>query len=496
MALDYLLLSSAILIILSIAFAKLFQNLGLPTLILFLALGMLAGSEGIGGIYFDDASIAQSIGIIALIFILFSGGLDTNISDVKPVFIPALSLATIGVFLSAIIVGSIAAFVLDIDIKYGLLLGAIVSSTDAAAVFNVLRTKNVNLKKNLKPLLELESGSNDPMAIFLTIGLIQLISEPSTGFGTLMWLFIKQFGLGIIVGLSMGRLIVYLLNKIKFDYDGIYPVLFLGYAGMVYSFTNIIGGSGFLAVYLAGLTIGNREFLHKKSLKRFFDGLAWLSQIGMFLTLGLLVFPSHILAVTSAGLILSAVLMLIARPVSVFVSLLFTNINVKEKLFTSWVGLRGAVPIILATFPLLAGVEYADLIFSIVFFIVLTSALLQGWSLSFAAKVLKVDAPMIRKVRSPIEFESAPNDTNDLYDFLISENTALVNKTIVEIGFPKESLVVLINRNEQYIVPTGGTIIEAGDVLLILTNKKTIEEVKRIVNVHLTNDDNATGGKS
>lgn len=491
MILDYLLLSGAVLIILSIAFAKLFQNLGLPTLILFLALGMLAGSEGIGGIDFDDASIAQSIGIIALIFILFSGGLDTNKSDVAPVFISALSLATIGVFLSAIIVGSIAAFFLSIDLKYGLLLGAIVSSTDAAAVFNVLRTKNINLKKKLKPLLELESGSNDPMAIFLTLGLIQLISEPSTGLWSLLWLFIKQFGLGIIVGLSMGRLIVYLMNKITFDYDGIYPVLFLANAGMVYSFTNIIGGSGFLAVYLAGLTIGNREFLHKKSLKRFFDGLAWLSQIGMFLTLGLLVFPSQILAVTGAGLILSAVLMLIARPVSVFISLLFTKIDVREKLFTSWVGLRGAVPIILATFPLLAGVEYANLIFSVVFFIVLTSTLLQGWSISFAAKLLKVDAPMVRKVRSPIEFESAPEDTNDLYDFLISENSALVNKPIVEIGFPKESLVVLINRNEQYIVPTGGTIVEAGDVLLILTNRKTIEEVRRIVNVHLTQDNNS-----
>lgn len=483
MVLDYLLLSGAILIILSIAFAKLFQNLGLPTLILFLALGMLAGSEGIGGIYFDDANLAQSIGIIALIFILFSGGLDTNIKDVKPVFLPAVSLATLGVFISAIIVGFTAAFFLNIDIKYGLLLGAIVSSTDAAAVFNVLRSRNVQLKKNLKPLLELESGSNDPMAIFLTLGMIQLILIPSTGLWNLIWLFIKQFGLGIIIGLSMGQLIVYLLNKIKFDYDGIYPVLFLAYAGMVYAFTNIVGGSGFLAVYLAGLTVGNREFLHKKSLKRFFDGLAWLSQIGMFLTLGMLVFPSQILAVTGVGLILSAILMLIARPVSVFISLPFTKINLKEKLFTSWVGLRGAVPIILATFPLLAGVEYADLIFSIVLFIVLTSALLQGWSISFAARLLKVDAPIIKKIRSPIEFESSPDDTNDLYDFIISDNSPLVGKQIVEVGLPKESLIVMINRNEQYIVPTGGTIIEAGDVLLILTNKKTISEVKSKIDV-------------
>lgn len=483
MVLDYLLLSGAILIILSIAFAKLFQNLGLPTLILFLALGMLAGSEGIGGIYFDDANLAQSIGIIALIFILFSGGLDTNIKDVKPVFLPAVSLATLGVFISAIIVGFTAAFFLNIDIKYGLLLGAIVSSTDAAAVFNVLRSRNVQLKKNLKPLLELESGSNDPMAIFLTLGMIQLILIPSTGLWNLIWLFIKQFGLGIIIGLSMGQLIVYLLNKIKFDYDGIYPVLFLAYAGMVYAFTNIVGGSGFLAVYLAGLTVGNREFLHKKSLKRFFDGLAWLSQIGMFLTLGMLVFPSQILAVTGVGLILSAILMLIARPVSVFLSLPFTKINLKEKLFTSWVGLRGAVPIILATFPLLAGVQYADLIFSIVLFIVLTSALLQGWSISFAARLLKVDAPIIKKIRSPIEFESSPDDTNDLYDFIISDNSPLVGKQIVEVGLPKESLIVMINRNEQYIVPTGGTIIEAGDVLLILTNKKTISEVKSKIDV-------------
>lgn len=484
MPLDYLLLSGAILIIISVVFAKVFDNLGLPTLILFLALGMLAGSEGIGGIYFDDANLAQSIGIIALIFILFSGGLDTSIQEVKPVKFQALSLATLGVFISAVIVGVVAAYLLDIELRYGLLLGAIISSTDAAAVFNVLRSKNVSLKKNLRPLLELESGSNDPMAIFLTIGMIQLIQEPTTDFWSLLWLFIKQFGIGGIVGLTMGRVIVYLMNKIKFDYEGIYPVLFLAFAGMVYAVTNVLGGSGFLAVYLAGIIIGNKEFVHKKSLKRFFDGLAWLGQIGMFLTLGLLIFPSHLLPVIGIGLILSAALMFIARPIAVFLSLIFTKVKLKEKLFTSWVGLRGAVPIILATFPLIAGVKYADLIFSIVFFIVLTSALLQGWSLTYVAKLLKVDAPIFKKVRSPIEFESKPGDENDLYDFIISDNSLLVGKSIVEIGLPKESLIVMINRNEQYIVPTGGTIIEKGDILLILSNKKTINEVKNKINVH------------
>ena len=485
MGLDYLLISGAILIILSIALAQIFDNLGVPTLILFLTLGMLAGSEGIGGIYFDDANLAQSIGIIALIFILFSGGLDTNRQDIKPVLFQAISLATIGVFISAVIVGSIAAYLLNIDLKYGLLLGAIISSTDAAAVFNVLRSKNVSLKKNLKPLLELESGCNDPMAIFLTIGIIQFIQEPSTDFWSFLWSFILQFGLGGIVGLSMGQLIVYLMNKIKFDYEGIYPVLFLAFAGMVYAATNIIGGSGFLAVYLAGVIVGNKEFVHKKSLKRFFDGLAWLSQIGMFLTLGLLVFPSKLLAITGIGLILSAVLMFIARPIAVLISLILSKIGLKEKLFTSWVGLRGAVPVILATFPLLAGIEYAELIFSIVFFIVLTSALLQGGSLTFVARLLAVEAPVIKKIRSPIEFESKPGDENDLYDFIISDNSSLVGKSIVEIGLPKESLIAMINRNEQYVVPTGGTIIESGDILLILSNKKTIEEVKTKINVNI-----------
>jgi len=485
MALDYLLISGAILIILSIALAKIFDNLGVPTLILFLTLGMLAGSEGIGEIYFDDANLAQSIGIIALIFILFSGGLDTNRQDVKPVLFQAISLATIGVFISAIIVGIIASYLLKIDLKYGLLLGAIISSTDAAAVFNVLRSKNVSLKKNLKPLLELEAGCNDPMAIFLTIGIIQFIQEPSTDFWSFLLLFILQFGLGSIVGLTMGHLIVYLMNKIKFEYEGIYPVLFLAFAGMVYAATNIIGGSGFLAVYLAGVIVGNKEFVHKKSLKRFFDGLAWLSQIGMFLTLGLLVFPSQLLAVVSVGLILSAVLMFIARPIAVFISLIFTKVELKEKLLTSWVGLRGAVPVILATFPLLAGVDYADLIFSIVFFIVLTSALLQGGTLTLVARLLKVDAPVIKKIKSPIEFESKPGDENDLYDFYISDNSALVGKSIIEIGLPKESLIALINRNEQYVVPTGGTIVENGDILLVLSNKKTIEEVKSKIDINV-----------
>lgn len=481
MTLDYLLVGITLLILLSISFAKLFDNLGLPTLVLFITLGMLAGSEGIGGIDFTDARLAQSIGIIALIFILFSGGLDTSIESIKPIKFGAISLATIGVFLSAVIFGIAAAYLLKIELIYGLLLGSIISSTDAAAVFNVLRSKNVSIKQNLKSLLELESGSNDPMAIFLTIGIIELITIPDSDYLNILMLFVQQFGIGALTGLTLGRVIVLLLNKIRFSYEGIYPVLFLAFGGLVYGATNIIGGSGFLAVYLAGISIGNKDFVHKKSLLRFFDGLAWLSQIGMFLTLGLLVFPSQLLAISGIGFLLSVILMFFARPIAVYISLLFSKISFKEKTFVSWVGLRGAVPIILATFPMLANVKYADLIFSIVFFIVLTSALLQGWSLTSVAKFLKLDLPLLKKVKSPIEFEASKDGETDLYDFYITENSTLVGKSIVEIGMPKDSLIVLINRSEEYVVPTGSTIIESGDILLVLTSKKIVDEVRSLL---------------
>ncbi|MDY0081599.1 MAG: potassium/proton antiporter [Ignavibacteriaceae bacterium] len=481
MILDYFLLGSAILILLSIIFAKIFDNLGLPTLILFIALGMLAGSEGIGGIDFNEALIAQNIAIIALLFILFSGGLSTSLKDVRPIRFQALSLASFGVIISALVFGVIASYILNIDIIYGLLLGAIISSTDAAAVFNVLRSKNVSLKDNLKPLLEFESGSNDPMAIFLTISLIETITNPFSDWLSFVKLIVFQFGFGFLIGLTMGRVVVLIMNKIKLENEGVYPVLLVGLACMIYAATNLIGGSGFLAVYLTGIAVGNRDFVQKKSLLRFFDGLAWLGQISMFLTLGLLVFPSEIIPIIGIGLVLSVVLMFIARPIAVFISLIFAKVSFKEKVFISWVGLRGAVPIILATFPLLAEVKYARLIFSIVFFIVFTSALLQGWSLTYVAKWLKLDAPFIKKIRSPIEFESRQGDENDLYDFYISDTSIAAGKSVVELGLPKDSLIVLINRNEQYLVPKGATTIEAGDILLILANKKILSDIKTLI---------------
>lgn len=481
MSIDSLLLIGSALVLLSIVVARFSDNLGVPTLLLFLGIGMLAGSEGPGGIAFDDAGLAQSIGIIALIFILFAGGLDTSWIDVKPVVRHALSLATLGVVLTALTVGVFAAKILGIPLITALLLGAIISSTDAAAVFSVLRSKNVSLQGQLKPLLELESGSNDPMAVFLTVGLIHLATAEDATFGALVLYFGAQMGLGGLLGWVLGKGMVLLINRIRTSYEGIYPVLALACAVLIYALTAVVGGSGFLAVYVAGLVAAHSYFVHKKSLLRFFDGLAWLSQITMFLTLGLLVYPSQIVPVIGIGLLISAFLMLVARPVSVFLSLSLSKLTVGEKAFISWVGLRGAVPIVLATFPLLAGMSDAGLIFNVVFFIVLTSALLQGWSIPAFARLLKLDAPITRKVRHPIEFAPEQGSDTELVDLIVPYGSSVTGKAIVELGMPQDSLITLISRNDAYLVPSGGTVLQEGDTLLVLVNKKNLPVIRGIL---------------
>ncbi len=483
MAIEYLLLIGSVLILASVAFAKLSDNLGVPTLLLFLSIGMLAGSEGPGGIYFDNASLAQSVGIIALVFILFAGGLGTKWHDVKPVFWQATSLATLGVLVTAFAVGAFASVVLQISLLNGLLLGAVVSSTDAAAIFSVLRSRNVTLRGRLKSLLELESGSNDPMAVFLTVGLIQIMTNSHRAPGSIVMLFIVQMGLGAVFGLGLGKAMVFLLNRLKLSFEGIYPVFSLAFAALVYGATASVGGSGFLAVYVAGLVAGKSDFVQKKSLLRFFDGLAWLSQIAMFLTLGLLVFPSQIVPVIGIGLLVSGFLMFIARPLSVFLSLFFARLHWKEKTLVSWVGLRGAVPIILATFPLLNGIPDAKLIFNVVFFIVLTSALMQGWSIPLVARFLRVDAPLERKRKYPIEFAPMQGVDTELVDLIVPFNSALAGKSIVDLNLPQDSLIVLISRNEDFIVPSGGTALQEGDTALVLVNKTNLPIVRSIFEV-------------
>ncbi len=491
---EYLLLIGSFLIIVSIIVARLSENLGMPVLLLFLGIGMLAGSEGPGGIYFDNANLAQSVGVIALVFILFAGGLDTKWSDVAPVFRPAAILATLGVFLTALLVGLFAFFVLKLSLTTSLLLGAVVSSTDAAAVFAVLRSKKISLRGQLKPLLELESGSNDPMAVLLTIGIIQVVVNPETTFGSILFLFALQMGIGAVLGLVLGKLMILMLNRLKSYYEGVYPVLSLALALLTYGVTASVGGSGFLAVYIAGLIVGNNEIVYKKSTLRFFDGLAWLSQITMFVTLGLLVFPSRIVPVIWTGLACSAVLMFIARPVSVFLSLLFVRLGLREKIFVSWVGLRGAVPVVLATFPLVAGVSDADIIFNIVFFIVITSALLQGWSIPIVARLLKLQAPLIPKRQYPIEYAPLAGVDTELVEFIVPYSSGIAGKPIVELGLPRDSLIVLVNRDQGFFVPRGGTTLEGGDVVLVLGSQKDLAKAGEILTRWKKPDENNKTG--
>lgn len=487
--LEILLLIASILILISVTISKFSDKAGIPALLLFLAVGMIAGSEGVGGITFNDISLAQNIGVIALIFILFAGGLDTNWVEVKPVIKPAGSLATLGVFLTAIIVGLFVSYIFNVSFLWGLLIGSIISSTDAAAVFSVIRSRSISLKGDLKPLLEFESASNDPMAVFLTIGTIQLLMNPESEVIDAVYLFILQMGIGLVMGLVLGKLMVKLINRMNFANEGIYTVFALTMCILTFSLTAVIGGSGFLAIYIAGLIIGNSSFIHKKGTIRFFEGLAVLSQIAMFVTLGLLVFPSQIIEIIIPGLLVCGFLFFVARPASVFLSLIFLRkdfkkYNFKEKMFISWVGLRGAVPIILATFPSMAGVPNADLIFNIVFFVVITSVLLQGWSLTPVAKLLKLDEPLRIKKELPLQFNPTDNVDMELIDLIVPYDAHAVGKPIVQLNFPEDSRIVLIWRNEKSIIPSGGTVLEPGDTILTLVNKDNIAKVKEILSEH------------
>ena len=390
-SIELLIIIFSALVILSILTIKLSVRLGIPSLTLFLVIGMLAGSDGVGGLYFDNPALVQTLGVIALVLILFSGGLDTEWTGVRPVLWNGLSLSTIGVVLTALLVGWFVSWVQGFSFLEGLLLGAIVASTDAAAVFMVLRARNVKLPRPLAHLLELESGSNDPMAVVLTVALIQLMSNPSTNLWDLLWFFVVQMTVGAVAGVAMGELIRWTLNTLKLELRGIYPVLSVAFALLTYGLTAELHGSGFLAVYLAGLFMRRHSVVHQKNLVQFHEGLAWLMQITMFLILGLQVFPARLIPIAGVGLLVSLFLIFIARPFSVYTSLALSRLSLREQTLVAWVGLRGVVPIVLATFPVLAGIQKADTIFHLVFFIALTSVVLQGPPIPWMTRVLRLD---------------------------------------------------------------------------------------------------------
>lgn len=475
---EYVLIGTSILLLMSVLVSKISDRFGVPALLLFLILGMLAGSDGFGGIYFDDPALAQFIGIIALVLILFSGGLDTEWNNVRPVLKEGLLLSTLGVLVTAIGVGLFASVLLGLSFLEGLLLGSIVSSTDASAVFSILRSKGISLKGKLKPLLELESGSNDPMAIFLTVSLIQLITQPDLPPLNLIGLFIQQMLIGAGLGYGAGRVMLFLVNRLKLGYEGLYPVLTLSLVFLTFGLTDVIGGSGFLAVYLAGIVLGHHDFIHKRSLLHFHDGLAWIMQIAMFLTLGLLVFPSRLVPIIGVGLLIASCLIFVARPVGVFVSLLPSSLDWREKALISWVGLRGAAPIVLATFPLLAGLQQANSIFNLIFFVVLSSVLLQGTTIPLVARWLKVDAPAMPKRMYPIEYTPMGGLKSELKELPILLDSSIVGKAIVELGLPNGFLIILIARGNDFLLPGGGTVLQGGDILLVLSDKKSFDKVR------------------
>ncbi|HSP41128.1 MAG TPA: potassium/proton antiporter [Gillisia sp.] len=483
---ENILLIGSLLLLISIFAGKTSYKFGVPTLVLFLLIGVLAGSEGIGRINFNDPQLAQFIGIVALNFILFSGGLDTSWKSIKPVMWQGISLSTLGVLITALSVGVFVTLITDFTIYEGLLLGAIVSSTDAAAVFSILRSKNLGLKSKLRPTLELESGSNDPMAYFLTIAFLGLVINQDLSIYSIIPLFLKQIIIGTILGLGFGKLSKIIINRIKLDFDGLYPVLAFALMFISFSATDFLGGNGFLAVYLSAVYLGNHDIIHKRTIMKMFDGIAWLMQIVLFLTLGLLVFPSHILPVLGIGIFVSAFLILIARPLSVFISLMFFKMKMRRRLYISWVGLRGAVPIVFATYPLLAGIDKADMIFNIVFFVSLSSVLIQGTTLSLVAKWLHVALPSKVKPRSPVDAFLNDGVKSLIREIIIPEDNHIVGKRIVDLHIPKRAIIAMISRDDKFITPTGSTEIQPHDMLVVLTeDMQSLTEVYESLNIDM-----------
>lgn len=468
----------AALLVLSVVISKLSVRIGVPVLLVFILIGMGIGSEGLGGITFDDPELTQSVGVVALVFILFAGGLDTQWQTVRMAIKEGVLLSTIGVGITALAVAWLAVTFMGFTWLTGILLGATMAATDAAAVFSVLRGKGVELKGKLKPILELESGSNDPMAVFLTLGMIQWISTPDTQITDLLGMFIVQMSLGLLIGVLIGYLMIYALNQLRLEYDGLYPVLTIGCVLLCYGFTTAVGGNGFLAIYVTGLLLGRGDFIHKASLTQFHDGLAWLMQIAMFLVLGLLVFPSNLVPVAGSSLLVAAFLIIIARPAAVLLLLLPSKISFRGKLLTAWIGLRGAVPIILATFPLLAGVEGADTLFNIVFFVVLTSVLIQGPLIPYVTKWLNLQTPGVINPYPTRVFLPEVSTDSRVIELNVLPESGLAGTAVMDLRLPAGALIVLVNRGNIPIVPSGATTLEIGDELLILADPASLAELQ------------------
>lgn len=480
---ENILLIGSVLIFSSIIISKTGYRFGIPTLLLFLLAGMLFGSDGLG-LQFNSARDAQFIGMMAMSIILFSGGMDTKYQDIKPVLKPGIVLSTVGVLLTTVLTGVFIYFLsglthtnIELTMMASLLLAATMSSTDSASVFSLLRSQRMNLKENLRPMLELESGSNDPMAYMLTIVLIQIISSGSElSLAVVGRDFLVQFLIGGSVGYAFGRFAVWLVNRINLSNSSLYPILLLSIVFATFTITDLLKGNGYLAVYIAGVIVGNARLVYRKEINTFMNGLTWLFQIIMFLSLGLLVNPHEMLDIAAVALLIGLFMIVIARPVSVFACLLpFRNISNKARLFVSWVGLRGAVPIIFATYPVIAGIDGSQQLFNIVFFITLLSLVVQGMSISSFARWLHLDLPE-EKEGNEFGVELPDEIDTKLEDMTLTTEMLAGGNRLKDMNIPKGSLVMLVKRGNEFIIPNGQVELHAGDKLLFISENKDGKE--------------------
>ena len=477
-------LVAGLLFFLSLIAGTVSERSGVPALLLFLGIGMLAGVDGPGGLPFDDAAFTNQIGTVALAFILFSGGFATRWQDIRPIVARGTLFSTLGVMITAGVMAVLIALIPGFSLKDGFLLGAIVSSTDAAAVFSILRTQKLGLKGSLKPLLEFESGSNDPMAVFMTLAALRWIDAPDAPFGDMLSLFVTQMVLGGVMGVMMGRLACFLIQRLRVENEALYPVWGISVVLVAFGLTQSVRGNGYLAVYICGIVMGGGDFLYKYSLERFHDAFAWLMQITMFLVLGLLVNPGELIngSVVGVGLLISVLLMLVARPVAVFLCSIRSALSLRERLFVSWTGLRGAVPIILATYPLTEGHPHARYFFNLIFFVVLTSVLLQGKTLAAAARLLGLDTWIRIAPAYPLSFDRTPESSGEeSREIGLMPDSWVVGKTVSELNFPEGVSILLIHRGARFLIPKGGTRLEAEDALLIFGERSALLDVENLL---------------